>query len=235
MEVEKLYTCAFHESTCRTDMSGELYAPTALHRGKEPHYPFNKRRGGPQNSYAHWRNDKSFAPAGNQSTILHSIAWSLYRLRYPGKDYVYCPHYFAVCSLDCNSVSMTGNLIYWSTKRGKERGKKERKTRQKKKYGKNVRTYRFAHIPGASSPWLLNFVRPQYGTGCMSPFWSLGFFSGSWFKKKIVPSRIHINYENTKLFRVFMCKAVIPCHDLFPTVSKISRKCGEISLTAKTN
>ena len=47
-----------------------------------------------------------------------------------------------------------------------------------------IRTHRSAHIPGASSPWRLNFVRPQYGICCMSPFWSLGIFSGSPFKKK---------------------------------------------------
>jgi len=54
-------------------------------------------------------------------------------------------------------------------------------------------------------------------------------------KKKNVPSSIHINYESTKLSRVFMCNAVIPYHDLFPTVSTISRKCGEMTMTAKSN
>jgi hypothetical protein len=49
------------------------FTPRPLYTaGKSPHYPFNKRRGGPQNRYVHWRNDKSFAPAGNESTILQS-------------------------------------------------------------------------------------------------------------------------------------------------------------------
>jgi len=32
-------TRAFYASTCRTDMSSELYASTAIHLGKEPPFP----------------------------------------------------------------------------------------------------------------------------------------------------------------------------------------------------
>jgi len=69
----------------------------------------------------------------------------------------------------------------------------------------------------------------------MPPFWSPEFVVAPDLKKKIVPSCIHINYESTKLSRVFMRNAVIPYHELFPTVSKISRQCGEMTMTAKSN
>lgn len=63
--------CAFHSNTCRIDVSGWWALRSDRFTPRE-RVPINKRWGGPQNRYAHWRNDKSFAPTGNESTILQS-------------------------------------------------------------------------------------------------------------------------------------------------------------------
>jgi hypothetical protein len=137
-------------------------------------------------------------PAHTMVTIPIMISWEVLRVL----STLFCRLFLGLqqCKYDWQL-----NLLKREERKRKKEGRKEgKKEKAKEKNGKNIhiyirtysstyiRTYRCAHIPGASSPWRLNFVRPQYGTCCMSPFWSLGFFRGSRFKKKCPPVYILI-------------------------------------------
>jgi hypothetical protein len=67
-------------------MSGQLHAPAALHPGKSPRYPLDRRLGGPQGRSGRHGEEKILDPTGTQLRPLGRPArsQSLYRLRYLG-------------------------------------------------------------------------------------------------------------------------------------------------------
>jgi hypothetical protein len=57
-------------------VSGQRHASAALYlRGKDPRYPLYRRLGGPQSRSGHKRiEETSFAPAGDRTSIVQSVA-----------------------------------------------------------------------------------------------------------------------------------------------------------------
>jgi hypothetical protein len=57
------------------EVSGQLHAPAAMPRGKNPRYSLYRRLGGPQNRSGHCGEDKSLlAPVGNRTLAVQPVA-----------------------------------------------------------------------------------------------------------------------------------------------------------------
>jgi hypothetical protein len=67
------------------EVSCQLHAPAALPLGLEPSVPIGYEAGWTSEpARTLWGREKSFAPAGNRTPLIQSVAWSFYRLSYPG-------------------------------------------------------------------------------------------------------------------------------------------------------
>jgi hypothetical protein len=56
------------------EVNGQLRAPVALSLRKEPRYPLDKRKGGPQRRSGRCGEEKNLAPAGNRTPAAQSVA-----------------------------------------------------------------------------------------------------------------------------------------------------------------
>jgi hypothetical protein len=68
-------------------VSGQFHAPAALLRGEQPRYPLDRRLGGPHSRSGRCEDEKNLLPlpeSNLDSSVVQSVAWSLYRLSYPG-------------------------------------------------------------------------------------------------------------------------------------------------------
>jgi hypothetical protein len=69
------------------EVSGQLHAPAALHKGKKPRYPVDRRLGGPQSRSKHGVEEKNSHPQpgiyNTRSSDRPARSKSLYWLSYP--------------------------------------------------------------------------------------------------------------------------------------------------------